>query len=214
MLSCAPWATTDYGRIQLVTTTNLPTEAQSGTMVYASNTNQLLQFTGKRVNGTVGTVTFGQWMIVSEPSQTISAPTYTNVTTTSGTSYARSRRSSGMCDFLCRFTLGASSAVTGPITVQLPYPMSWDDRPPYSHVIMYDSSATTYYYGTLHFATVADVTTATIWAYNAAAAGALTEVVTSASVPMATVASPALVWATSDMFQISLRYNMLYPVTY
>lgn len=86
--------------------TDRPT-AQDGMVIKETDTDRILMYDGTG------------WIILYEPPQSWT-PTYTNVTTTTGTHDAYYQRSNGMCKFRATFTLGASSAVTGAIIITAP----------------------------------------------------------------------------------------------
>jgi hypothetical protein len=212
MLSCAPWATTDYGRITVRTTTDLPTETEIGMMAYVTDTDQLLQFVGSKQKGPwdgSAAITYGQWMVVAEPKQTYAPTTlYSGVTVGNGTTVAFYKRSSGYCDLTLRFAFGSTSAVTGPIGIVLPFELDPIFRPAVQDVMMFRAAVVQFFGGDARYSTTAGVTTAFLWAFNAAAAGAASLTITSSTVPF------AVAWTTSDQFHFTFRYRMAYLVSY
>jgi len=104
----AALTSSDLDGLPLVcTSTTRPTGAQ-GKRIYETDTNRELCHDGTG------------WVIMSEPIQSYT-PTFANTTLGNGSVAGTSHRSDGWCDFTALFTLGSTSAITGAVTVTLPY---------------------------------------------------------------------------------------------
>lgn len=89
------------------------------------------------------------WVIMSEPTQTVASPTVTNLTVGNGTCTITYKRSDGWCDLLFNFVLGSTSAVgTGP-TFTLPVAILAAGEIDVAQVTLYDASAVVRKHGTL-----------------------------------------------------------------
>jgi hypothetical protein len=155
----------------------------NGMHAYTTDASRLWQYDGT------------DWVIMSEPTQGFT-PTWTGLTTTSGTNTGYYRRRDGYCDFKITFTFGASSAVTGAVTVALPIAANIAADLDGFDVFLYDASAVTFYTGATSNSTSS---IANVVALNSAGTY-VTAAALSSTVPFT--------WATSDVLSIRGTYRM------
>lgn len=190
---CTPYVDTSVGRVTVHTSGTRPTgaSAYAGKHIFESDTSRTLMYDGTG------------WVIMNEPTQSFTPTWASGLTTTSGTNVGSYKRSDGWIDLNARFTFGASSAVTGNVTMTLPINAATGVNPTQFSVAFFDSSASQTYLGAN--ATPSTTTlTLTTPQVNAAAAG-------TTYVPEGTLISTVpfgAAWATGDVIYISGRYQM------
>jgi hypothetical protein len=138
------------------------------------------------------------WIILSEPSQAYT-PVFAGTAIGNGTVAGVSHRSDGYCDWSAKFTLGSTSTVTGPITVNAPYAYLAGGGNGYDPFKLgaFDSSAAQIYL-CMTYASNPTGTTVGLYYVTTGTTGTLTNF--SASGPF--------VWAVSDALHVSGRFQM------
>lgn len=175
----------DYVREQVVCTCTSGTRPTSieGRCIYETDTDRLMVY-----NGT-------GWVVLAEPIQSFT-PTWSNVTTTTGTNTGYYHRSDGWCDFSVRFTLGASSAITGVPNLTLPFAAA-ASAVSRNFAVQFNDTGTTIVEGIA----TAGASPTTIDLYTGSTSGSyLTIVNTSSTVPFT--------WVSTDFITVAGRYQM------
>lgn len=190
---CTPYVDSDIGRITVHTSSTRPTgvDVYAGKYIYESDTSRTLMYDGTG------------WVIMNEPTQSFTPAWPTGLTTTSGTNTGNYKRSDGWIDINVRFTFGASSAVTGSVSMTLPINAVSGVNPTQFSVAFYDSSAVLTYLGAN---ATPNTTTLTLTTPQVNAAAASTtyvpEVTLSSTVPFGAA------FASGDVIYVSGRYQM------
>jgi hypothetical protein len=145
-------------------------------------------------SGEILTATNLNLVAVPDTSTTWTTPIFSGVTVGNGTTGAKFVHAGALVHCFIIFTLGSSSAITGPIVLLLPFASTPSTELAFGSGNFVDLSAGTRYAATV---VVTGSTAAEIKAHNAAATYATT-VATSAAIPMT--------WASGDWFAASFTY--------
>lgn len=188
-MTCGQYTESAIGRTMVVTSSTRPTGASRyvGQRIYETDTSRELTYDGTG------------WIIMSEPSQSWTPASYSNLTIGNATVAGYSHRSDGHCDIGLKITFGSTTSIGAgsPTYLTLPYEMHttnpvWDQF----SVQLNDVSLGQVFGGLGGF-------------YSSTTLALYAQIISASSSILQNLSSTApFTWATGDIIYVGGRYRM------